>query len=268
MQTRVSRERATIVVPCYNEARRLDLEAFSTFVAGDSKLDLLFVDDGSEDETAELLESLRARLPARIGVLPLEENRGKAEAVRRGLLRALASGADIVGYLDADLATPVDEMARLLDVLRAGDTRVLLGSRVALLGRDIQRTAVRHYLGRVFASAASLVLRTTVYDSQCGAKLFRRTPALEAALRQPFLSRWLFDVELLGRILVPENGIPALAPGEIREEPLGVWTDIEGSKIRPWHFVMAAVDMSRIAADLGRRRRRTTGPHPQCKALW
>lgn len=262
MQTRVSHERATIVVPCYNEARRLDLEAFSTFVAGDSKLELLFVDDGSEDETAELLASLRARLPARIRILPLEKNRGKAEAVRRGLLTALESGADIIGYLDADLATPVDEMARLLDILRSGDTRVLLGSRVALLGRDIQRKAIRHYLGRIFASAASLVLRTTVYDTQCGAKLFRRTPALEAALKQPFLSRWLFDVELLGRILVPENGISALAPGEIREEPLGVWMDIQGSKLRPWHFVIAAVDMSRIATDLGRRRRRTKYPTP------
>jgi glycosyltransferase involved in cell wall biosynthesis len=226
-------------------------------VAGDPDLELLFVDDGSQDETAELLKSLRTRLPSRIRILTLQKNSGKAEAVRCGLLGALDRGADIVGYLDADLATPIDEMARLLDLGRSGAAHVLLGSRVALLGREIQRTAARHYLGRVFASVASLVLRVPVYDTQCGAKIFRRTPALEAALRLPFLTRWLFDVELLGRILVPESGIQPLAPGEIREEPLLVWRNIKGSKLRPWHFVMAVIDMVRIAGNLGRRRRRT-----------
>ena len=146
--------------------------------------------------------------------------------------------------------------------MRSGAAHALLGSRVALLGREIQRTAARHYLGRVFASVASLVLRVPVYDTQCGAKLFRRTPALEAALRQPFLTRWLFDVELLGRILVPESGIPPLAPGEIREEPLVVWRNIKGSKLRPWHFAIAVIDMGRIAGSLERRRRRAAR-HPR-----
>lgn len=256
METFVSRERATIVVPCYNEAQRLDPEAFKALVARDSEVELLFVDDGSRDETAQILESLRAWLPARIGVLPLERNRGKAEAVRRGLLSALEGGADIVGYLDADLATPADEMARLIDELRKGDARVLLGSRVLLLGREIQRKAVRHYLGRVFATAASMTLRLAVYDTQCGAKVFRRTAALEAAVSQPFLSRWVFDVELLGRLLIPENNIRALTRGDIREVPLDVWRDVRGSKLRPWHFLTAAVDLSRIAMDVERRRRR------------
>jgi glycosyltransferase involved in cell wall biosynthesis len=252
----VSRERATIVVPCYNEAQRLDPGAFKTLIDRDPELELLFVDDGSQDDTAQVLESLRTCLPERIAVLPLEKNCGKAEAVRRGLLSALEKGADIVGYLDADLATPVDEMARLVDELRNGDARMLLGSRVLLLGREIQRKAVRHYLGRLFATAASLTLRLPVYDTQCGAKVFRRTPALQAALGQPFLSRWVFDVELVGRMLIPENNIPALARGDIREVPLEVWRDIQGSKLRPWHFLTAAVDMSRIAVDLKRRRRR------------
>ena len=252
----MSRTRATIVVPCYNEAQRLEPEAFKTLVDGDSELDLLFVDDGSKDETAQILETLRARSPTRIRVLQLDTNCGKAEAVRRGLLTALEGGADIVGYLDADLATPVDEMARLIHELRMGGARVLLGSRVLLLGRDIERRAVRHYLGRVFATAASITLRLAVYDTQCGAKVFRRTPALEAALSRPFLSRWVFDVELLGRMLIPEDNIPALARNDIREVPLNVWRHVRGSKLRPWHFVTAAIDMSRIAMDLKRRRRR------------
>jgi glycosyltransferase involved in cell wall biosynthesis len=255
----VTRERATVVVPCYNEARRIDPDAFGALVDGDADLDLLFVDDGSRDETAKILESLRARLPSRIGILPLERNRGKAEAVRRGLLRALEGSASIVGYLDADLATPADEMARLIDEMREGHARVLLGSRVLLLGRRIERNALRHYLGRVFATAASIALRIAVYDTQCGAKVMRRMPALEAALSQPFLSRWAFDVELIGRMLVPGGGIAALAIEDIREVPLNVWRHVRGSKVRPWHFATALVDIGRIAVDLGRRRRHSRG---------
>ena len=246
--------RVTIVVPCYNEARRLDVEAFRRFVAEDLKRQLLFVDDGSEDETPEILVSLCARLPEQMRVLRFDANRGKAEAVRRGLLRGLQDGAEIVGYLDADSATPPDEMARLLDVLRTSRAHVLLGARIALLGRDIRRDPLRHYLGRIFATLASLVLGLAVYDTQCGAKVFRRTPALEAALRSPFLSRWVFDVELLGRLLAPGSGLPGLHPGDMREEPLAIWRDVPGSKVGPRHFVRAALDLTRIAVDLKRRR--------------
>ena len=256
-EARVSRERATIVVPCYNEAQRLDSGAFKTLVDRDSELEAPVRRRRLEGRDCPDPGGVTHRLPERIAVLPLEKNRGKAEAVRRGLLRALEKGADIVGYLDADLATPIDQMASLVDELRHGGARVLLGSRVLLLGREIQRTAVRHYLGRVFATAASITLRLAVYDTQCGAKVFRRTPALEAALSKPFLSRWVFDVELLGRMLIPENDVPPLARRDIREVPLDVWTDVRGSKLRPWHFLTAAVDMGRIAMDLARRRRRT-----------
>ena len=158
--------RVTIVVPCYNEARRLDVEAFNRFVTQDLKRQLLFVDDGSDDATPEILISLCARLPEQMRVLRLEVNHGKAEAVRQGLLKALQDGADIVGYLDADLATSPDEMSRLLKVLRTSGAHVLLGARVALLGRDIRRNALRHYVGRIFATAASLVLGVVVYDTQ------------------------------------------------------------------------------------------------------
>jgi dolichyl-phosphate beta-glucosyltransferase len=237
-----------IVVPCFDEGRRLDGPAFLRLGHP-----LLFVNDGSTDDTAEVLAELRRQAPERIEVLELGRNRGKAEAVRLGLLHALELGAEVVGYLDADLATPPAEMARLIERMAELGADVLLASRVALLGRNIQRQLARHYLGRVFASVASLVLRTPVYDTQCGAKLFRRTPALQAALATPFLSRWIFDVELLGRLMVPPPGVAALQA--IVEEPLLTWHDVPGSKLGPRQMLASAADLTRVAGDLARRRR-------------
>jgi dolichyl-phosphate beta-glucosyltransferase len=245
----------TLVVPCYNEGTRLDDEAFLSLVGDDQDLRLLFVDDGSKDDTAQRLAALAARSP-RISSLSLEQNRGKAEAVRLGLERALRDRPEFVGYLDADLATPVSEVRRLLVLLRAGTASVLLASRVSLLGRDIQRKPARHYLGRIFASVASLVLRLTVYDTQCGAKFFRATPALASAIAEPFLSRWIFDVELLGRLLTGSSSVAPLQVGEVVEEPLLSWRDVPGSKLRPAHAAIAARDMARIALELRRRRGR------------
>jgi dolichyl-phosphate beta-glucosyltransferase len=247
--------KARLVVPCYNEAERLDAEGFLGLAARDPALGLLFVDDGSRDDTAARLRTLAGRLPDRLAVLSLPRNQGKAEAVRQGLLEALASDAEIVGYVDADLATPVPEIERLLAKLRGSGAQILLASRVALLGREIHRSPGRHYLGRLFATAASSILGLRVYDTQCGAKLFRRSDALTSALAEPFLSRWCFDVELLGRLIEGSRRGGGHAPS-ILEEPLLHWKDVPGSKLRGRHMVGAAGDLALIWRDLRRRRER------------
>jgi glycosyltransferase involved in cell wall biosynthesis len=244
-----------LVVPCYNEAARLDEAAFLGLVDGRPGLRLLFVNDGSTDETEARLRALAAQRPGRIDVRSLDENAGKAEAVRQGLRAALGGPGDVIGYVDADLATPPSEIVRLLDTINARQAAVVMGSRVALLGSDIQRTAARHYTGRVFASLASLILNIRVYDTQCGAKLFRRSAALAAALETPFLSRWAFDVELLGRLLAGGPGVPPVAAADFVEVPLGTWSDVPGSKLRPAAMAGALKDLALIAADLRRRRR-------------
>lgn len=243
-----------LVVPCYNEARRLDVPAFLAMVDDDSALSLLFVDDGSRDGTASVHARMAAERPGRVSAMTLPENLGKAEAVRHGLLRVLASPVDIVGYIDADLATPRAEIARLCDEFRrADDHDVLLGSRVRLLGRAIERAPMRHYMGRAFATAASLLLRLPVYDTQCGAKLFRRTPALTRALEHPFLSRWVFDVELLSRLLVGAPGVPGIPAERMREEPLQCWADCKGSKLKARHMAQSLLDLGRIYLALAKR---------------
>lgn len=246
--------RATLIVPCYNEADRLDDTAFLSLISHPADLNLLFVDDGSTDTTLDRLHRIRAQAPAGTGVFRLDRNQGKAEAVRLGLLHALAEGADVVGYADADLATPPDEIVRLYDILRDSGAAVVIGSRIVLLGRKVERSPARHCLGRLFSIAGSLALRQRLYDTQCGAKFFRRTPALEIALREPFASRWAFDVELLGRLLIAPPGTEPVAAADLREEPLLTWRDVPGSKLRARQMIRALYDLARIGQDLRRRR--------------
>lgn len=244
-----------LVIPCYNEARRLVPAAFLEMIDRDPALSLVLVDDGSNDETAKIHASMAGERPDRIARLGLVQNGGKGEAVRQGMLAALRGSAEIVGFADADLATPSVEIARLCAVLREHtDCDVLLGARVRMLGRSIDRNPLRHYLGRAFATAASLILRLPVYDTQCGAKLFRRSPALERALARPFLSRWVFDLELLGRLLMGEPTVPGIPVERIREEPLLLWSDRSGSKLSLHQMARSLVDLGRVEAELGKRR--------------
>ena len=166
--------RVTVIVPCFNEADRLDLARFDELPSA-RIWSLLFVDDGSTDSTAALIRAW-ASDHSNVALLDLPSNVGKGEAIRAGLLQALdgggGAGADIVAYLDADLASPPSELLRVLDVV-LDDSRIELamGSRVALLGSNIERSRLRHYQGRIFATVASLVLGLSVYDTQCGLKV-------------------------------------------------------------------------------------------------
>lgn len=220
-----------VVVPCFNEAARLDASGLRQ-LAGTVDL-TLFVDDGSTDATADRLAALVAEHPGRFELLRLPRNRGKAEAVRAGL-RELVDRYDVVGYFDADLATPVTELARMAELLDArDDCSAVLASRVALLGHSVHRHAARHYLGRLYATGASLVLGVPVYDTQCGAKLFRVGAALRAAIGTPFPDRWSFDVELLARLLRPAQGVTPVRSQHLIEMPLREWRDVGGSKLNP-----------------------------------
>jgi len=239
----------SVVVPCYNEASRLAPDAFHRFVATHPDAHLVLVDDGSEDGTAAILEGVRAVAPpASVIVLRHSSRRGKAEAVRTGILAALERGAGVVGFLDADLATPFAVIDDFLAVLATRPSvEFILGSRVMLLGRDIKRRPLRHYLGRVFATAVSLALDLPVYDTQCGAKMLRVTADTGTLFAAPFRSPWIFDVELIGRYL----RLP-VAPGEparrdrLYELVLPVWHDRPGSKLRWYDFARAVVDLGYI----------------------
>ena len=235
-------DKIILVVPCYNEEERLDSQTFINSLDENPNLHWLFVDDGSKDRTKVILESLTVQFPNRIFLHALAKNSGKGEAVRQGLLQAIEKQATLTGYFDADLATPMSEVFRLLKIFEKQKRKVLFGSRVFLLGRHIDRKRWRYLLGRCFALVASQMLRLKVYDTQCGAKLIANFPALKSCLDNTFESSWLFDVELIQRLLNKGQ----LQVTDFFEEPLLEWTDVGGSKVKAKAFLVALVDLFKI----------------------
>jgi glycosyltransferase involved in cell wall biosynthesis len=236
------------VIPCHDEAARLPAARYKDFLLAHPEVGFVFVDDGSRDETLALLRSLERVDPERVAVLVLPENLGKAEAVRRGMLRALDGEVDYVGFWDADLATPLDAIPDFVSLLDARpELELAIGARVVMLGRRIQRRALRHYLGRLAATVIALVLELRVYDTQCGAKLFRVNATTREIFRDPFAARWAFDVEILARLIRSRRGrdLPA-ADAVVCEVPLLEWSDVAGSKIRPRDYLHAGLDLLRI----------------------
>jgi glycosyltransferase involved in cell wall biosynthesis len=201
--------RAFIVIPAYNEAARLPrlLEELAGYLARDAQttdLDVQFcvMDDGSRQEQFAAEERLtrEAGLGHAVRLVRLEANRGKGGAIRAGLEMGLAEGFDYLGFFDADCAVPVQELHRALMYLvtshrDAGVTGVV-GSRIRMLGRQVQRNPLRHYLGRVFATFVSSWFSQDVYDTQCGLKIFERE-ALRRHVQIPDDERWVWDTQLL-----------------------------------------------------------------------
>jgi len=237
----------TIIIPCYNEAERLDTAVFLSWVK-EVEVSLIFVNDGSTDGTEDVLRALCEQAALGMSYFSLDKNSGKAEAVRRGLEHALAEDADIVGYLDADLATSLTEAETIVEQLITSDRKVAMGARVALADRDIQRGLMRHYLGRAFATFASSGLRATFYDTQCGAKFFKASEHLSQVLKDPFETRWVFDVELLWRLLYGPYDSPSYTRHDFMEVPLKSWKDQAGSKINMGQTASIVADCCRLLA--------------------
>ncbi|MFI5306667.1 MAG: glycosyltransferase [Polyangiales bacterium] len=242
------RSRIAIVVPCYDEEQRLPVGSFEAFAAAHEEVRFVLVNDGSRDQTGTVLRGMHERAPDRFEVIGQPQNLGKAEAVRVGMLRAFELGVELCGYWDADLAAPLEEIPRFAAILDQWPERLMVfGARVQLLGRSIERSAARHYLGRVFATTASMLLGLPVYDTQCGAKLFRATPEVRALFAQPFEVGWTFDVELIARLIRArrERGGPPVSE-LIYEAPLDSWHDVAGSKVSAMDFARGLSEIARI----------------------
>jgi dolichyl-phosphate beta-glucosyltransferase len=223
----------SVVIPAYNEEHRLGptvTRIREHLAARGGDCEVIVVDDGSTDRTAAIARASGARL------IEQDRNRGKGAAVRAGVL---AARRDRVLFSDADLATPIEELAKLEAALDGG-ADVAIASR-AMPDSDIRtrQHPIRELMGRTFNVMVRTLLLGGIRDTQCGFKLFRRDVGHDLFGRAT-VDGFAFDVEVLW-----------LARGHYRvvEVPV-VWHHVEESKVSP------GTDAIRMFADVVRLRLR------------
>ncbi len=218
----VGAPRVSLVIPAYREEERLP-RYFPGLAAAlaDLPVELIVVDDGSPAASFMPLQAgLQPHLASRHRLLRYEINRGKGAAVAFGLEH---SGSEYFGFVDADGSIPATEVRRLIKyILGSPHLDMVAACRVKMLGRSIERSVLRHLVGRIFATLLAATFRIPIYDSQCGLKVFRsdRYRAVMAFLTD---RRWTWDTQLA--ILFHRRG------WNIEEFPVD-WHDVPGSKVR------------------------------------
>jgi len=233
-----------IIIPCYNEEKRLPIKKYEDFY-GSSSISLCFVNDGSTDNTLEILKKLKAGKEDKYFIIDFEKNRGKAEAIRFASLElSNKKQFDKIGFFDADLSTPLTEIFLLDKYLNSDPEYVLaFGSRILRLGSTIKRNSYRHYSGRIFSTFASIILKLPVYDTQCGAKILK-ADLIHVIFEEKFLSRWWFDIEIFAR-LIKFYGLEEVK-SKLIEVPLNTWIEMGDSKISFLSMIKIPIDLLRI----------------------
>jgi dolichyl-phosphate beta-glucosyltransferase len=231
--------KVTIIIPFYNEEKRIVLESFYQIFKNTTKYDFILVDDGSSDNTNTILDEFKSKFP-NLTILKLDKNIGKAEAIRAAVLSI--SNTDFIAYYDADLATPFSELDKLIQFsIQNPNYKMIMGARIKLIGNGVKRSLIRHYFGRIFATIVSqFVLKVAVYDTQCGAKVVDYQTANQI-FTKPFISKWLFDVELLKRLQKNHN-----LKEVVKEIPLEKWEEIGNSKIKLTDFFKIPIELFQI----------------------
>ena len=219
----------SIVIPCYNEEKGISNSEYSNFLDNNPEAFICFVNDGSKDNTLAVLNGLKEKHPTQIDVLSLEKNSGKAEAVRAGINYCNKTYQhQYIGYLDADLATTLEEFIDLRNYLQ-DEIVFSFGSRIRKIGSTIERENSRFLIGRVVATFISNILDIKVYDTQCGSKLFTKEIS-EELFEKEFISRWLFDVEIFYRMIHRFGKEKAIK--KMLEVPLKLWVEKGDSKVK------------------------------------
>ena len=218
-----------IIIPCYNEAKRLDTKAFVNFISNETDYHLCFVNDGSKDNTIEVLRQIQQQCPEAVSIVDVKRNVGKAAAVRAGA-RYLYNRGDMttIGFIDADLSTDFRDFKQLVKTLKEGQhLSVFFGSRNSG-GDGIERDGFRKLMSNMVKFCIKIILGMPIMDTQCGAKVFSRN-MIPVLYGDPFISRWLFDVEIflrMKRMFGKRNAIKMM-----QEQPLMRWVHVEDSKL-------------------------------------
>lgn len=206
----------SIIIPAYNEASRIGatLRQAIKFVRGHRLTsEVIVVDDGSKDRTAEIVKGFKG-----VRLIRQPQNRGKGAAVRTGMF---AAKGGLRLFSDADFSTPIEELPRFIEA--AKDADVIIASREipgAVLA--VPQSLPRRMLGRFFSFSVRAILWMPFIDTQCGFKLFTARAA-EILFKKQRLDGFAFDVELL--FLARKHGL------RVKELPV-TWTNAAGSKVR------------------------------------
>lgn len=217
-------QKIAIIIPCYNEEKRLKEDSL-LYLLEHSEVAVFLANDGSTDGTLKVIEKFSASNRERCSVVHYEKNEGKANTIYKTVNYILDKKKfDFIGYFDADFSTPVSEMIRMFEELNKNEASFIFGSRVLLLNAEIKRKWYRHIIGRIVVTLINLKFKLGIYDTQCGAKIFSKEAA-SIAFNESFYTSWLFDVEVFIRLRKSNF----LYKGQ--EFPLKKWKDIEGSKL-------------------------------------
>ena len=212
----------SIVIPAYNEGARLapTLEKVLSYVHQQGwDAEVIVVNDGSSDNTAEIVRSFAQKQPM-LRLVENPGNRGKGYAVRNGILNARG---EIVLFSDADLSSPIEEMPKLLEALKAG-ADIAIGSRWLRAELQTSRQSLhRQIFGRIFNGLNRIILGLRFKDTQCGFKAFTRRAA-QTILPLQRIERWGFDPEIL--FLARKFGF------RVAEVPVR-WGHVGGTRINP-----------------------------------
>ena len=218
-----------VVIPCYNEEERLLSSQFTDYIHKNSGYHLCFVNDGSTDNTLEVLHTLQKDRKHFITVYDCEKNGGKAEAVRLGMLHmAQKEDLDYIGFLDADLSTDLADFDDLVKTIADSDFKIVSGSRISRMGANITKQPARKIISLTINFIIRSILRMDFKDTQCGAKIFHKN-VIDIAFREKFITQWIFDVEIFKR-MSHHFGLKE-AKKMLCEKPLKRWIHADGSKL-------------------------------------
>jgi glycosyltransferase involved in cell wall biosynthesis len=222
----------SIIIPCYNEEKRLISEKLINFLQTKLNVLIFFVNDGSTDNTVEVIESIIKQFPDRVFLLNKKKREGKGEAVREGLMESIKNAQiEFHGFIDADLSVSLEEFFRLYQIISGSEKIFITGSRIKKLGATIVRNEWRHFYSRIITTFIGFSTKLEVYDTQCSAKIFHKQ-LIPGIFNEKFKTKWLFDVEVFCRIRRQNGTLEKLA----LEEPLLEWTEMKDSKISGFNF--------------------------------
>lgn len=216
-----------MIVPCYNEEFRFPLDYWVEIIEKTEAI-WFFVDDGSTDGTLKILNELVSQ---KVFAVSLSINSGKSEAIRKGFLEALKRtelNISTIGYIDCDGAFNLEDIENFFDLAKREEHYAMLwSSRVCLAGSQIERSNLRHYIGRAISTFLWAGTPSKIYDTQSGLKIFRNTTFLPALLEEEFKTKWFVDLEMYIRWLTIEKDRSI-----VREVPVKYWKEVDGSKVR------------------------------------